>query len=78
MSARSDGSGKLTLDDIRPYLVNAKQKGSQIIADCPICQKQGHLYVSEKGKLNFVLSVKINTTCISAACPLQCCEVLDG
>lgn len=60
MSARSDGSGKLTLDDIRPYLVNAKQKGSQIIADCPICQKQGHLYVSEKEGQLLVYCQKCN------------------
>lgn len=59
MTARSDG-GKLTLDDIRPYLTNAKQKGSQIVADCPLCHKQGHLYVSEKRGQLLVYCQKCN------------------
>lgn len=43
---------RLTLDDIRPFLNGAKQKGDQLVADCPLCHKKGHLYLSEKaGKI---------------------------
>lgn len=40
---------ELTVDDIKPYLVNAKTKGEQIISACPICESEDskghHLYV---------------------------------
>lgn len=48
MNSRSE----LRLDDIRAYLVNAKQKGNHITADCPLCGKKQHLHIDEKnGKL---------------------------
>ena len=51
---------ELHLDDIRPYLVGAKQKGSQLIADCPLCGKKGHLYVTEKNGTLLVYCQKCN------------------
>ena len=60
MSSRSDAAGLLTLNDIRPYLTNAKQKGNQIIADCPLCGKKGHLYVTEKQSTLMVYCQKCN------------------
>ncbi|MDO4920949.1 MAG: DUF927 domain-containing protein [Phascolarctobacterium sp.] len=59
MISRSDG-GRLTLDDIRPYLVNPKQKGGQIVADCPLCHKQGHLYISVKNDKLLVYCQRCN------------------
>lgn len=38
---------KLLLDDIRPYLLNMKHKGGQIVCACPLCEDGNghHLYV---------------------------------
>lgn len=40
---------RFKFDDIQPYLTNAKQKGTQIVCACPICEagesKGHHLYV---------------------------------
>ena len=40
---------KLTLEDIRPYLQGAKQKGAETVATCPLCGKAGHLYIKQEG-----------------------------
>lgn len=39
--------GKLTLEDIRPYLQGAKQKGAETVATCPLCGKPEHLYIKQ-------------------------------
>lgn len=41
--------GKLTLEDIRPYLQGMKQKGAETVATCPLCGKAGHLYIKQEG-----------------------------
>lgn len=42
-------AGKLTLDDIRPFLQNPKRRGTEIVAACPVCEagnpKGHHLYI---------------------------------
>lgn len=49
MIARSD---ELTLSDVRPYLTNAKVRNGQLVAACPVCYDDHHLYLNEKnGKL---------------------------
>ena len=58
MIARSNG--KLNLDDIKPYLEGVKNKGGQLVADCPLCGKKGHLYVSEKNGEVLVYCQKCN------------------
>lgn len=42
--------GKLTLEDIRPYLQGAKQKGAETVATCPLCGKRDHLYIKQDGE----------------------------
>lgn len=42
--------GKLTLEDIRPYLQGVKQKGSETVATCPLCGKPEHLYIKQDGE----------------------------
>lgn len=42
--------GKLTLEDIRPYLQGAKQKGAETAATCPLCGKPEHLYIKQDGE----------------------------
>lgn len=42
--------GKLELEDIRPYLQGAKQKGAETVATCPLCGKPGHLYIKQDGE----------------------------
>lgn len=53
-------SRRLTLDDIKPFLVNAKYRGNEIVAACPVCEagdKRGHhLYLSQEAKDNLVMS----------------------
>lgn len=44
MKPRSD----LCLEDILPYLEGVQRSGSQITAQCPLCHKKGHLYITEK------------------------------
>lgn len=39
--------GKLMLEDIRPYLQGAKQKGAETVATCPLCGKAEHLYIKQ-------------------------------
>lgn len=51
---------ELHLDDIRPYLVGAKQKGSHITATCPLCGKAGHLHIDEKNGTLLVYCQKCN------------------
>ena len=41
--------GKLTLEDIRPYLQGVKQKGAETVATCPLCDKPEHLYIKQDG-----------------------------
>ena len=41
--------GKLELEDIRPYLQGAKQKGAETVATCPLCGKRDHLYIKQDG-----------------------------
>lgn len=49
MSGENYPSRKLTLDDIKPFLVNPKQRGQEIICACPLCEsgdpKGHHLYI---------------------------------
>ena len=52
--------GKLELEDIRPYLQGAKQKGSHITATCPLCGKAGHLHIDEKNGTLLVYCQKCN------------------
>ena len=40
---------KLTINDVIPYIQNIKQRGNQYVGTCPICEKEEHLYVTEKG-----------------------------
>lgn len=42
--------GKLELEDIRPYLQGAKQKGAETVATCPLCGKRDHLYIKQDGE----------------------------
>lgn len=42
--------GKLELEDIRPYLQGAKQKGAETVATCPLCGKTEHLYIKQDGE----------------------------
>lgn len=58
MTVRSNA--KLNLDDIKPYLEGVKNKGGQLVADCPLCGKKGHLYVSEKNGEVLVYCQKCN------------------
>jgi hypothetical protein len=45
--------GKLELEDIRPYLQGAKQKGAETVATCPLCGKPEHLYIKQALFLSF-------------------------
>lgn len=60
MTARSE----LTLDDIRPYLVNAKQENGQTVAACPLCEagnhKGHHLYIKQQGEKLLLYCQKCN------------------
>lgn len=51
---------ELHLDDIRPYLVGVKQKGSHVTATCPLCGKADHLHIDEKGGTLLVYCQKCN------------------
>lgn len=42
--------GKLTLEDIKPYLQGVKQKGAETVATCPLCGKPEHLYIKQDGE----------------------------
>ena len=53
--------GKLTLEDIRPYLQGVKQRGDHITAACPLCGKAGHLHIDEKGGTLLLYCQKCNT-----------------
>ena len=57
---RSLSKSELHLDDIRPYLVGAKQKGAHITATCPLCGKAGHLHIDEKNGTLLVYCQKCN------------------
>ena len=52
--------GKLTLEDIRPYLQGAKQKGAETVATCPLCGKPEHLYIKQKGATLVMYCQKCN------------------
>ena len=52
--------GKLELEDIRPYLQGAKQKGAKTVATCPLCGKPGHLYIEQKGERLLIYCHKCN------------------
>ena len=52
--------GKLTLEDIRPYLQGVKQRGDHITATCPLCGKAGHLHIDEKGGTLLLYCQKCN------------------
>ena len=52
--------GKLELEDIRPYLQGAKQRGDHITATCPLCGKAGHLHIDEKNGTLLVYCQKCN------------------
>ena len=52
--------GKLTLEDIRPYLQGAKQKGAQTVATCPLCGKPKHLYIKQDGATLVMYCQKCN------------------
>ena len=52
--------GKLTLEDIRPYLQGVKQKGAETVATCPLCGKPEHLYIKQKGETLVLYCQKCN------------------
>ena len=52
--------GKLTLEDIRPYLQGVKQKGAESVATCPLCGKPGHLYIKQDGEKLLLYCQKCN------------------
>lgn len=52
--------GKLTLEDIRPYLQGAKQKDAETVATCPLCGKPGHLYIKQDGERLVLYCQKCN------------------
>lgn len=52
--------GKLELEDIRPYLQGAKQKGAETVATCPLCGKPGHLYIKQDGATLVMYCQKCN------------------
>lgn len=52
--------GKLTLEDIRPYLQGVKQKGAETVATCPLCGKPGHLYIKQDGEKLLLYCQKCN------------------
>ena len=54
--------GKLTLEDIRPYLQGAKQKGAETVATCPLCGKPGHLYIKQDGEKLLLHCQKCNAS----------------
>lgn len=54
--------GKLTLEDIRPYLQGAKQKGAETVATCPLCGKAEHLYIKQKGETLVLYCQKCNAS----------------
>lgn len=53
--------GKLTLEDIRPYLQGVKQKGAETVATCPLCGKPEHLYIKQDGEKLLLYCQKCNT-----------------
>lgn len=54
--------GKLMLEDIRPYLQGAKQKGAETVATCPLCGKAEHLYIKQKGETLVLYCQKCNAS----------------
>lgn len=50
---------RLTLDDLKPFLVNTKYRGNEIVAACPLCEaddpKGHHLYVSADSRDNVAM-----------------------
>ncbi|MDY6148930.1 MAG: DUF927 domain-containing protein [Porphyromonas sp.] len=59
---KSHSKSELHLDDIRPYLVGAKQKGAHVTATCPLCGKAGHLHIDEKNGTLLVYCQKCNAS----------------
>lgn len=57
--------GLLTLDDIKPYLENAKERGNEIVAACPVCEngdKKGHHLYLKRLDNNLLVSCKHGCT----------------
>lgn len=54
--------GKLMLEDIRPYLQGAKQKGAETVATCPLCGKPEHLYIKQDGEKLLLHCQKCNAS----------------
>ena len=52
--------GKLTLEDIKPYLQGVKQKGAETVATCPLCGKRDHLYIKQDGATLVMYCQKCN------------------
>lgn len=66
MIVPSNEDRRLTLNDIKPFLKNAKEKGGQIISACPICENSDphghHLYIKNDNSVLLLYCQKCNAT----------------